>query len=282
MIFSLWMRMFCGLRARVYQAFMCKNYLQTFIFVYNINETNVKERRVFMGFKTKLKNAMQEKDINITDAELDMFEKYYNLLQEHNEKHNLTAIKQEDEIILKHFVDSVLPINYFTSNSRVIDLGAGAGFPSIPLKILDPSLEMTLIDSSNKKIDFLNELIDVLGLDGVSTIHTRCEDLAMLEDYRESFDFCIARALAPLNTLAEYALPFVREGGKFLSYKGVAAEEELEAAEKVIELMGGEVERVRKYKLSDGVERVVLVIKKISSTPAKYPRSQNKPRLQPI
>ncbi len=234
-----------------------------------------------MDFKEKLKERFSAYNIELTDNQIESFEKYYNLLIEWNEKFNLTAITDEDEVIEKHFVDSVLPYEILPQNAKIIDIGAGAGFPSIPLKIVRPDLNFLLIDSVNKKITFINEVISNLNMSGIIAIHSRIEDLAVNPAYRETFDICISRAVARLNTLAEYSLPFVKLGGKMIAYKSKQIDDEMFEARKAIKLLGGEIKEVSINNLENG-DRNVLVIEKETPTPEKFPRPKNLPRTKPI
>lgn len=234
-----------------------------------------------MSFCEKLKERFLSYNIELTDEQICLFEKYYNMIIEWNEKFNLTAITDEDEVIEKHFVDSVLPYEILPQNAKIIDIGAGAGFPSIPLKIVRPDLNFLLIDSVNKKITFITEVISNLDLSGIIALHTRIEDLAINPAYRETFDICVSRAVARLNTLAEYSLPFVKIGGKMIAYKSKQIEDEMFEARKAIKLFGGEIKEVSINNLENG-DRNVLVIEKVTATPEKFPRSKNLPRTNPI
>lgn len=206
------------------------------------------------------------------------FDIYYEELTEWNEKFNLTAIKGREETIVKHFADSLEGLPYFAG--RILDVGSGAGFPSVPIAIADKTLRFTLIDSVNKKVNFLKYIIDKLSLNA-KALHIRAEDIAGT-GMRESFDTVTARAVAPLNTLAEYVLPLVKVGGSAVIYKGEATEE-LEQAEKAILTLGGSVKEVKKYSLP-GIDndRTLIIIKKIAKTPPEYPRQGNKARQSPI
>lgn len=206
------------------------------------------------------------------------FDLYYNLLTEWNKKINLTAITDYAEVKLKHFEDSILPAALIPENASVLDLGSGAGFPGIPLKIVRPDLHITLLDSLAKRVNFLNLVISELGLENIKSVHSRIEDFKE----RESFDVVTARAVARLNTLCEYALPFVRKGGFFLAYKSADATEEVKEAEKIISLCGGGKARVTTMPLNEQILRSFVVIEKESLCPSKFPRGQNKPRLSPI
>ena len=211
----------------------------------------------------------------------DKFELYFSNLIKWNDKFNLTAITEHEEVFEKHFLDSILSEQLIPKNSTVIDIGAGAGFPSFPLKIVRDDLKIVAVDSVNKKVSFLNDIALNLNFKNVSCLHERAEDLAQKSDFREKFDVCVARAVASLNILCEYCLPFVKVGGVFLAYKSQNLEEELKTAHNAISLLGGKIEKIVNFDLN-GAERNIVVIRKISSTPAKYPRLKNKPRISPL
>ena len=230
--------------------------------------------------KEKIKTKFEEYNLSLTEKQLQQFEHYYNLLIEWNNKFNLTAITELDAVIEKHFIDSVLPLSNL-KQQKVVDIGAGAGFPSIPLKIMNPDIELVMVDSVNKKVTFLQAVIEVLGLTNTRAIHSRVEDLGLNPNFREKFDIVVARAVASLNTLCEYTIPFVRLGGKFVAYKSIEVENELEAAKKAIQILGGTLKTVEKFEIGENT-RATVVITKSTKTPPKYPRSKNKPRLEPI
>lgn len=223
-------------------------------------------------------------DLNVITGQYDKFAKYATLLVEWNEKINLTAITAPEEIAQKHFLDSVLPF-YLSKNLkelirtediRLIDVGTGAGFPSCPLKIMQDNIKITLLDSLNKRINFLKEVSDNLGL-AANCIHSRAEDGAKKgSTLRESFDIATARAVANLPVLCEYCIPYVKVGGVFCALKGSDCKEELENAKKIIETLGGEVIENTEYTLPNGDKRTLIVIKKVRETPLKYPRPKAK------
>ena len=223
-------------------------------------------------------------NIELSDYQLSQFEKYYELLIEWNSFMNLTAITDKDEVILKHFVDSLALLNYMDVNdNKLIDVGTGAGFPGIPLKIVCPGLEVCLVDSLNKRVKFLNNVIDTLSLDNINTIHSRAEDLAHNNVYREKFDLCVPRAVANLSTLTELCVPFVKPGGYFIPYKSEKSNEEIEAAGKAINVLGGKIDRVENYILPDSdINRTLIFIKKVSQSSTKYPRKAGTPAKEPI
>ena len=210
------------------------------------------------------------------------FEKFKNLLSEYNGKYNLTSITDEREVYIKHFLDSVLPENNFFYGANVIEIGSGGGFPSIPLKIVRSDLNFTLVESTGKKCEFLKAVVDNLSLTGVKVLNVRAEEGAQSENLREKFDIATARAVARLNTLCEYCLPFVKVGGSFIAYKG-ECEEELAESKNAVEILGGRIEKVTCYDLPENMgKRTVIVIKKVSATPKKYPRGRGLERKKPL
>lgn len=234
-------------------------------------------------FSQELKDNMKKIDINITDMQIEKFFKYMNLLTEWNKKINLTAIIEPKDIIIKHFVDCGTLLKYLNSNEKVIDIGTGAGFPGIPLKILDESLDITLVDSLNKRVNFLNEVVLNLNLNKIKIIHSRAEDLARNMEYREKFDKVVSRAVANLTTLSEYDLPFLKIKGKFLGMKSLEIEEEIENARKAIDILGGKIEKVDKFDLIDSdIGRSIVIISKKNRTPKQYPRRAGKPLKEPL
>ncbi len=231
-----------------------------------------------MGIREILgKNGIDESTCND-------FYKYYELLTMWNEKINLTAITEENEVAIKHFLDSLNAAKGIIEDGmKVIDVGTGAGFPGLPIKIAQRGISLTLVDSLNKRINFLNEVVSALRLDGVETVHSRAEELGVNEKYREAYDVCVSRAVANLATLCELCMPFVKVGGLFVSLKGPKAEEELASAKRAIELMGGEFVSMQPYDLSDtDLNHNIVIIKKISHTPTKYPRKAPKPSKEPL
>ena len=231
-----------------------------------------------------------EKDLNVlgvtlTKEQIDQFLKYYELLVEWNGFMNLTAITDYDEVMKKHFVDSLSLIKTYDMSKKVkvIDVGTGAGFPGLALKIAYPNLQVTLLDSLNKRINFLNEVILQLGLTGVETVHGRAEDFAKPDKLRGKFDLCVSRAVANLSTLSEYCLPFVKVGGEFISYKSEKIADEINMAENAIEILGGEVYDQKEFMLTfSDIYRNLFMIKKVRNTPKKYPRKAGLPSRQPL
>ena len=221
--------------------------------------------------------------IELEDADINCFIRYKEILKEWNEKMNLTAIEEDREVIIKHFIDSLSIAPYLNPRSgTLIDIGTGAGFPGIPIKIVYDSMKVTLLDSLDKRIRFLNEVIEDLRLKEVSAVHGRAEDFGVRPDFREKFDISVARAVSNLPVLLEYCLPFVKTGGLFIAMKG-SQTEELDAAAKALETLGGRVEQVREIVLPfTDMRRNIVIIKKIRPTPAKYPRKAGKPAKEPL
>lgn len=228
--------------------------------------------------KNIIKKHFQEYQIEITDDKVEQFALYYKTLIETNQKFNLTAITEINEVVVKHFIDSVLAIDLFEENSNIVDIGAGAGFPSIPLKIMKPSLNIIMVDSLNKRVNFLNDTIKLLNLKNIQAVHFRAEDFA--KDNFEKFDYVTARAVARLNTLSEYCLPLVKVGGKFIAYKGDNVEE-ISECENAVKILGGEIKENIIKQLNYGTRNIV-VINKIKNTNKKYPRNKNLPRTKPL
>ena len=224
-----------------------------------------------------------EKYLNLIQNERkEPFERFRALLIEYNARFNLTSLTGEKEILYKHFLDSVSGEGFFPGGAAVADVGAGAGFPSLPLKIVRPDLRFSLFESTGKKCEFLKKAAAELSLTDVTVRNMRAEDAGRDVKFREQFDVCCARAVARLNTLAEYCLPLVKKGGRFVAYKG-QAEEELKEAARAIKVLGGEIEEVLNFSLPEDMgERAIIVIKKVAETPKQYPRGQGKERSKPI
>lgn len=234
-------------------------------------------------FSNKIIDLANKIDIKLNNDEVQQFYEYMNLLISWNEKINLTAITEPNEIILKHFIDCILIHKYVKDFSNIIDVGTGAGFPGIPLSIVNNKCKVILMDSLNKRIKFLDEVSNKLNCKNIDTIHARAEALARDKEYRENFDCATSRAVASLNVLLEYMLPFVKVNGYCICMKGSNIEEEIENAKKAVDILGGKIENVITYKLPDSdVGRSVVIIKKIKQTPNKYPRKAGTPSKEPI
>ncbi len=232
-------------------------------------------------FDTKL----SELGITLTEKQKEQFDKFYELLVEWNKVMNLTGITEYEEVNEKHFVDSVSIVKALDIHSvkKVIDVGTGAGFPGIPLKIAFPHLEIVLLDSLNKRINFLNTVISELGLEGISTIHGRAEDFAKKPEYREQFDLCVSRAVANLSSLSEYCIPYVAKDGMFVPYKSGEIDDELQQAKKAVHILGGKLEEVVKFQLPGSeIGRSFVKIKKVQNTAKKYPRKAGLPTKEPL
>lgn len=234
-------------------------------------------------FKKNLENI----GITLSDQQYEQFDKYYELLVEWNSFMNLTGITDYEEVLLKHYVDSLVlhieEIGHDKESISLIDVGTGAGFPGLPLKIAHPEINVVLLDSLNKRVKFLNQVIDDLGLTGIEAVHYRAEDGGRNSNLREHFDVSVSRAVANLATLVEYNLPFVKVGGYFVAYKSGDIDEELRNAERAIKILGGEVEKVDKFNLPySDIERSLVYIKKIKPTSGKYPRKAGLPGKEPL
>lgn len=226
---------------------------------------------------------LKELDIKLSENQLKQFYKYMNILIEWNKFINLTNITEPIEIIQKHFVDSLTILKYIKGTDTVIDVGTGAGFPGIPIKIAFPKTKIVLLDSLNKRIKFLNEVINKLELKNVKVIHGRAEDLAHNEEHREKYDIAIARAVAPLNVLSEYLIPFVKINGNSICMKGSKGKEEAKIGEKAIKILGGNIEEIKEFILPNtSIERTVIQIRKKQCTDKKYPRKAGTPSKEPL
>lgn len=234
-------------------------------------------------FNYKVQEYLEKMNIVLSETQKEQFYKYMNLLIEWNEKINLTAIIEPNEIILKHFIDSITISKHIEDGKKVIDIGTGAGFPGIPLKITRPEVQVELLDSLNKRINFLNIVIEKLELKNIKATHARVEEFAKNKNNREKYDVVTSRAVANLNVLAEYMLPLVNIGGKCICMKGPNIEEEINGSKKAIEILGGKIEKVDEFNLPDtDIKRTIIVIRKVKNTPAKYPRKPGTPSKEPI
>ena len=231
--------------------------------------------------KIRFTDLCEKNGITIDNTALDRFDLFARLLVEWNKKMNLTAITEPQEIEVKHFLDCLLVQKYFDFSSvkTAVDIGAGAGFPSIPLLICNENVEFTLVDSLNKRLDFLSVVCKELGINA-NLIHSRAEELGQNEEFRESFDLALARAVAPMNVLSEYCLPFVKSGGSFVALKG--SNDDITPAQNAIKTLGGELVNNVSYKLNDGDLRTLAMVKKISQTPTQYPRKPKKISTKPL
>lgn len=225
--------------------------------------------------KEKIKKMFEQAKIFISDSQAEKLFAFFQILIRENEKYNLTAITEYDDVIKKHFIDSAVALNYFSGN--VLDVGSGAGFPGIVLAILNEKLKLTLVDSLNKRVNFLNMVKDELKLNNITTFHSRIEDFKQ----KNSFDCVTARAVAELPTLLEYLLPFVKVGGRAIVYKGANCFEEVEKSSTALNVLGGQIEEISKFSLFDNL-RTLVVVKKISKSPNNFPRGGNLPRKKPL
>ncbi|WP_017725806.1 16S rRNA (guanine(527)-N(7))-methyltransferase RsmG [Halalkalibacterium ligniniphilum] len=235
--------------------------------------------------KAQFEQLVGEKGFSLSPQQLEQFRLYFQLLVEWNEKMNLTAITDEDGVYLKHFYDSVSACFFydFSTIKNLIDVGAGAGFPSIPIKILFPELQVNIVDSLNKRIGFLQHLADTLGLKGVAFYHDRAETFGQKKEHRQQYDLVIARAVARMSVLSELCLPLVKVGGTFVAMKGAGAKEELADAKHALQVLGAQVEDVHAFQLPiEESERHILIMKKEKGTPKKYPRKPGTPNKQPL
>lgn len=231
----------------------------------------------------KFKTGLEKLNITLSDAQMQQFLDYYEMLVETNKVMNLTAITEFDEVIEKHFLDSLSLCQVYDLNReiKILDMGTGAGFPGIPLKIAFPEIDLVLADSLNKRIKFLQEVINRLELKKVEALHARAEEMGRNKQYREQFDLCVSRAVANLSSLSEYCIPFVKEGGMFISYKSGEIEEETNQAKKAITILGGKIEDIYKFDLYEQ-KRSFVIIRKEKKTPKAYPRKAGTPAKMPL
>ena len=232
--------------------------------------------------KELLKSKCAEIGVNLSDAQCEQFERYFELLIEWNKKINLTRITEPDEVVIKHFVDSLTLLKYcnIPQGAKVIDVGTGAGFPGIPLKIARPDIELTLLDSLNKRLNFLREVCEEIGVQ-TELAHLRAEEGSRKPEYRDSFDIAVSRAVARLNVLSEYCLPYVKTGGKFIAMKGPDLKEELDEAKNAVKTLGGKVKSVEEFELCGSGRTIVTIIKE-TKTPKAFPRHSSKIKSKPL
>ena len=236
----------------------------------------------FEIFSEELEIKAKQIEIELTKEQIEKYYNYMNLLLEWNEKINLTAIIEPREIILKHFVDSLTIAKYIKDDEKLIDVGTGAGFPGIPLSIVKENTDIVLLDSLNKRINFLEEVKENLKLENITTIHGRAEEFGKNKKERETYDIATSRAVAPLNILLEYLLPLVKVGGKAICMKGSNIEE-IENAKNALEILGGKIEKIEEITLPNSdIKRNIIIVKKVKNTPSKYPRKPGTPSKEPI
>lgn len=232
-----------------------------------------------------LMDSLLKMDFAVDEEKINQLNKYYEMLVEKNKVMNLTAITEYDEVVIKHFVDSlaISKVYDMIPVKNIIDIGTGAGFPGMVLKIFYPDIQFTLLDSLNKRVGFLKEVADELSLNKIDAIHGRAEDYARQPNHREKYDLCVSRAVANLSTLAEYSLPFVKKGGYFVAYKAEDCLDEVKAAEKAISMLGGKIENTVMYKIPNSdITRAFVIIKKVNSISGKYPRKAGLPAKEPL
>lgn len=232
---------------------------------------------------TKFLDGLEELQISLHEDQMQQFLAYYEMLVETNKVMNLTTITEFDEVIEKHFLDSLSLIRVYDLRRevKILDMGTGAGFPGVPLKIAFPEIDLVLADSLNKRIKFLQDVIERLGLKKINAVHARAEELGKNKDYREKFDLCVSRAVANLASLSEYCIPFVNEGGMFISYKSGEIEDEVEQSKKAVSILGGSISQVYKFDLYEQKRSFVLIQKK-KKTPKAYPRKAGTPTKLPL
>ena len=234
-----------------------------------------------------MKSEFNKYGLLLDETMSNQFEKYYELLIDWNQRMNLTTITDRDEVVQKHFIDSVLLLTKYDKtefeNKNIIDVGTGAGFPGIPLKIVYPEIDFVLVDSLNKRVKFLKDVKEALGLEGLEALHGRAEDYAKDAAYREKYDLCVSRAVANLATLSEYCLPYVKVDGMFIPYKSGEIDEEVKGSKKAVKVLGGEIEDVVKFELpGTDIGRSFVKIHKVKNTAKKYPRKAGMPSREPI
>ena len=234
-------------------------------------------------FILKFKEEAQRNEIiDIDNKKIKQLYDYMKNILKWNEVINLTAIKDENEFIMKHFIDSLTILKYINENSKMIDIGTGAGFPGMPIKLVKPNLDITLVDSVNKKINVLKDITEKMSIQKINLIHSRIEDIANQKEYREQFDYVTSRALSNITTLSEYMLPFLKINGEAICMKGPNFEGELENSKKAIDLLGGKIDTIDKLNIDNELERNIIIIKKVRTTPKIYPRGKGKPLKEPL
>ena len=237
----------------------------------------------FDEFKEEMNKQIKSLQIKLNEEQMKAFYNFMNLLIEKNKEMNLTGITEPKEVILKHFIDSLTISKYIKNNKKVIDVGTGAGFPGVPLKIQNNSLEICLLDSLNKRISFLDEVIEENNIMRIEAIHGRAEEFGQNKEYREQFDYAVSRAVAPLNILLEYMLPFVNIGGMCICMKGNLSEDELKESKNAINILGGELKKTERFQLADTEnKRTIILVKKTRNTPGNYPRNSGTPSKKPL
>lgn len=232
-----------------------------------------------------IRDEIKKLGIELNDNQVSQFKTYYDMLIDKNKVMNLTAITEFSDVLMKHFVDSLSIVKAYNMDQKIklLDLGTGAGFPGIPIKIAFPNVEIILMDSLNKRLNFLNEVIHELNLSNIKTVHGRAEEMASSSLYRERFDLCVSRAVAKLSSLSEYCIPFVRIGGSFIAYKSDEITIELSDSQKAISILGGKLKDRISFSLPEtDIQRTLVVIEKINSTSKKYPRQAGKPNKEPL
>lgn len=241
------------------------------------------ENSIYTGIE-KFEEGLKSLKIDLSELQMQQFIRYYEILIEWNKVMNLTAITDFTEVIQKHFIDSLTIVKAMSlQKEKLIDIGTGAGFPGIPLKIVFPEMQIVLLDSLNKRVKFLNEVIQLLNLKGIETIHGRAEEYGKNPQHREQYELCVSRAVANLSSLSEYCIPFVKKGGCFVSYKSGKASEEMGAAQNAIKLLGAEIFNTTEFSLPNSeIDRTLIVIRKVNTTPKKFPRSAGKPSKEPL
>lgn len=249
----------------------------------NVSRETIINKKDYMNIKENIKKVFNKYNIEISDEKAENIDKFNNLMLDYNKIHNLTSLTSEFDVIYKHYLDSVLAQNIIPNNSKVIDLGCGGGFPSIPLKIINETLIFTAVDSVGKKTNFVESAKNTLNLDNFNVINSRIEDLAYDNNYREQYDIVVSRALASLQTVIEYSAPFLKNGGKIISYKGSNYEEEIKLSKNALNKLNCKIVEIKEIFIEElETYRYFIVIEKFDTISKTYPRKQNKPRLQPL